>query len=359
MSGAKTSRGLLVNAARVGAMSGMCAYTQGILRAVAGMGLGRVAALVAGEVEVPAGVERVEASKGLVMQGVSSWRRSVMGWADSRRQAERFREWHVLSTTHLGLAGHGRQVLTIHDLRPARWPDSWVQGAYFRHYLPRAARAADGVLTVSETAKRAILMECGVDAARVFVVPNVVKVAEAVEEFAAESSYLLMVNAGYRHKNAAEVLERHALWSGRYRLKILAAEGKCKNELREMAGRMGIAERVDFLPRVTDAELAGLYKGAAALVYPSLTEGFGLPPLEAMRLGAPVIASDIEVFREVLGGGATFVRLGDGASWEKALAEIGDARRVERGREIAAGYTQERMAVALKSALTAIWPEQF
>jgi len=168
-----------------------------------------------------------------------------------------------------------------------------------------------------------------------------------------------MVNAGYRHKNAAEVLERHALWSGRYRLKILAAEGKCKNELREMAGRMGIAERVDFLPRVTDAELAGLYKGAAALVYPSLTEGFGLPPLEAMRLGAPVIASDIEVFREVLGGGATFVRLGDGASWEKALAEIGDARRVERGREIAAGYTQERMAVALKSALTAIWPEQF
>ena len=354
---------MLVNAARVGAMSGMHAYTQGVLRALAGMGLPRVAALVTADVVLPDGVERVDAPSELAMRGVSSWRRSVAGWAESRRWAREFCEWHVLSTTHLGLSGHGRQILTVHDLRPVRWPDSLVQQAYFRWVLPQLARRADGLLTVSEASKREIVRACGVGAEHVFVVPNVVRLVDPeIAIGGGAEPYLLMVNAGYIHKNARAVLEKHTLWSDRFRLKILAADGAMKDWLREQARRLGIAQYVDFLPRVTDAELAGLYQGAAALVYPSLTEGFGLPPLEAMAQGTPVMVSDIEVFHETLGDAAIYVRLGDAESWRAAFAQMDatrDSERIERARAIALGYTQERMTAALRGALGAIWPELF
>ena len=357
MTNPPAERKILVNAARVGDSGGLQAFTAALLRCVAKMPGTRVAAVVGGDDELPAGVERVRAPAGIAMLGHSAWLRSLRGYLYARRLAREYRDWRVISTTHLGLPGHRRQILTVHDLRPRAMPDSWVQSLYFHWMLPRELQCADGVLTVSETSKAAIAQTYGVALENIYVVPNSVRTFQpaAMRE---ERPYLLMVNATYRHKNAGEVLEHHALWAARYRLKILAGEGSYRDGLKTQVQRLGLGERVDFLSPVTDEELAALYTHAAALVYPSLMEGFGLPPAEAMAYGTPVIVSDIPVFHEVLGDAPLFVRLGDTASWKQALDGIDAARTPERvalGRNIAGQYTQERMCAALNNALRIIW----
>jgi glycosyltransferase involved in cell wall biosynthesis len=341
-------------------MGGLHAYTQALLRCMAVNG-GPVAALVPQQSELPHGIVRMDAPDSITMLGRSSWVRSVCGFLYAARHARRYRGWHVLSTTHLGLPGHGHQVLTVHDLRPWLLPDSWVQTVYFRWLLPRALRRADGVLTVSETSKEMIAATYGIAREKIFVVPNVVRAVMPAATAPPQAPYLLMVNATYRHKNAAELLEQNALWRPRYRLKILAGEGSCREELRAQVAALQLTEHVDFLPAVTDEELVSLYVNAAALVYPSRMEGFGLPPAEAMLHGTPVIVSDIPVFHEILGDAPLFVKLGDTASWQRALDGIDEARlpeRVEHARSIAAQYTEERMCAALSAALRTIWPNR-
>lgn len=358
MSMPRTQRGILLNASRVAPVGGLHAYTAAMLRCIAAAGGRQTAALVPAQMEVPQGMARIDAPAAIGMVNASSWQRSLRGLRYAARQSWRYREWHVLSTTHLGLPGHRHQVLTVHDLRPRFMPDSWVQTVYFRFLLPRALRRADGVLTVSETSKDAIAATYGIAREKIFVVPNVVRAVPVAVDVPPEVPYLLMVNATYRHKNAGEVLEQHALWRGRYRLKILAGEGSYRDELRARVKMLGLETAVDFLPRVSDEELAALYTHAAALVYPSRMEGFGLPPAEALLYGTPVIVADIPVFHEILGEAPLFVRLGDTASWQRALEGIEAARsaeRVEHGREVAAQYSEARMSAALAAALRAIW----
>ncbi|MDR3734077.1 MAG: glycosyltransferase family 1 protein [Acidobacteriaceae bacterium] len=360
MSEARTHRGILLNASRVTSVGGLHAYTDAILRCLSASGE-VTAALVAPQMQLPPNVTRLEAPASITMRGASSWLRSLRGYFYAVRQSRRYADWHVLSTTHLGLQGHRRQVLTVHDLRPRFLPDSWVQGVYFRFLLPRILRKADGVLTVSEASKEMIAATYGISRGKIFVVPNVVRAVKPAVVIVPEAPYLLMVNAMYRHKNATELLEQHALWRPRYRLKILTGEGRLREELRAQVKSLGLAAHVDFLPVVSDEELATLYTHAAALVYPSRMEGFGLPPAEAMLYGTPVIVSDIPVFHEILGDVPLFVQLGDRASWQRALEGIEDARsaeRVERGKRIAEQYSEARMCTALTAALRAIWPNR-
>jgi glycosyltransferase involved in cell wall biosynthesis len=107
--------------------------------------------------------------------------------------------------------------------------------------------------------------------------------------------------------------------------------------------RCGLAERVRFHERVTDERLRALYRGADVLVFPSFAEGFGLPPLEAMACGAPVIVSSLPAHREVLGDAAQYVEPADAASLAEAMLRVaGDpalsARMSELGRRQAERY---------------------
>jgi glycosyltransferase involved in cell wall biosynthesis len=276
------------------------------------------------------------------------------------------RSRRVLSTTHHSLPFRRNQILTVHDLRPYHEPDSWLQAYYFRVLLPSALRRCDGILTVSEASRRELVAVYGVDAGKIFVVPNAVEAAPEANPGLPNPAgdgvpYLLMVGATWKHKNAMEVLAEHNLWRPYFRLIILAGEGQYSEKLKRKAADLGIVDRVGFLHSVSDAELAMLYRGCSALVYPSRMEGFGLPPLEALAYGKPAIVSDIPVFRELLGDVPYFVELGNSSSWERALSEVlqpESASRAERrraGRALAAQYSREKMCVALTTALEQIW----
>jgi glycosyltransferase involved in cell wall biosynthesis len=232
--------------------------------------------------------------------------------------------------------------------------------------LPRSLRKCDGILTVSETSKQVIAEVYGVSEEKIHVVPNAVSIPAIHENSLAEmpmqgDAFLLMVGASWKHKNALELFENHALWKDSYRLKIVAGRGQHSEKLRCRAQELGIQSDVDFIHGVGDAGISELYAGCSALVYPSTIEGFGLPPLEAMAYGKPVIVSDIPVFRELMGEIPFFVRLGDPASWAKAFCDIRDVMadpnhwRIRDGRKLANSYSIDRMQTCLASALTAIW----
>jgi glycosyltransferase involved in cell wall biosynthesis len=206
----------------------------------------------------------------------------------------------------------------------------------------------------------------GIDPAKIFVVYIAVDLDVARTEVTCppkdeSAPYLLMVGASWKHKNAMEMLEEHSRWAPRFRLKILAGAGQYRERLQKRAMELGLAQRVDFIETASEAELADLYRGCSSLVYPSLMEGFGLPPLEAMAHGRPVIVSDIPVFREILGDAPYFVELGNSASWERAFSELparGSEAELERSRKgiaIASRYTREKMCAALIGALASIW----
>jgi glycosyltransferase involved in cell wall biosynthesis len=236
----------------------------------------------------------------------------------------------------LHLPGHrGPLVVTIHDLAVFRYPDAfnrWTRG-YSRLLLPRLARAATRVIAVSEFTAREAVELLGVDEQRVRVIPHGVGTPFVPNGPATDGNYVLAVGTVEPRKNL-ERLEQAASSAG-VSLRIVGAPGWGSVETQSSGF-------------VADEELARLYRGAAALVYPSLYEGFGLPVLEAMASGTPVVTSTGSAPAELADGAAVLV---DPLDVEAIAAGIGDAiaRRDElraAGLERSRGFTWEAAARA-------------
>jgi alpha-1,3-rhamnosyl/mannosyltransferase len=182
----------------------------------------------------------------------------------------------------------------------------------FRAVVPRAARRADHVLTVSERTRRDIVARYGVPEAKVTVTPN--GVDPAFSPGGPHHGYLLFVGAIQARKDPLAALAAAAAVG----LPLVVA-GPERDPALARALREGGAELRGYVPK---HELAELYRGAAALVLPSRFEGFGLPVLEAMASGTPVVAADEPALREVAGEAAVYAERGDfAAAAARALAE--------------------------------------
>ena len=269
----------------------------------------------------------------------------------------------VYSPTHHGLPNLDGQIITVHDLICLRFPSQHLpQYLFFRFGLPRLLKKCRAVFTVSETTRQDIASTYGYPLERIWVVPNGVDVSEFSPDSTArpEEPFLLMAGARYSHKNVDEVLERSHLWSSCFKLVVTSCGDNYKKQLLRKAADLGVADRVVFLDYVSRQELIKLYQGCSALLYPSKWEGFGIPPLEALACGSPVIASDIPVHREVLGSAAFFVKLGDPDSWAEAFETINSPAQVEKklnnAREILQRFTWENSVATLERSLLRIEP---
>ena len=230
-------------------------------------------------------------------------------------------------------------VVTVHDLAVLRHPGTFNQWTrrYSRLAVPRVARAARLVIAVSEFTRGEIAELLAVPAERIRVIPNGVGAPFVPEGRAAEGDYVLMVGTLEPRKNLAAAEE--AARSLGVPVRVVGARG------------WGGVQVDGWLGRVADEELARLYRGARCLVYPSLYEGFGIPVLEAMACGTPVVTSRGGATEEVAGGAAVLVDPCDPASIAAGIEEAG-ARRDElrtRGRERAAGFTWERVAAETRA----------
>lgn len=263
------------------------------------------------------------------------------------------------------------RVVVIHDLIYLKRPELFTRKEllYFS-WIPRLLPLAEVVATVSEHVRQEVLdILPGRDPATVCVIPNGVDeaffldnlarsraVAEARQVLGLDGPYIVAVGRINPRKNLGRLV-RAFLSAGLSDYTLVLAgprDGPRDDDLADALESAG--HRVRLLGYVPDATLPGLYAGADAACYVSLDEGFGVPPLEAMATGTPVVASDIPVIREVLGDAALVVDPLEVEEIAHALVSIvGDsalrARLSARGLERASAHRWAEAAGRAASAL--------
>jgi glycosyltransferase involved in cell wall biosynthesis len=234
-------------------------------------------------------------------------------------------------------------VVTVHDLAILRFPQAFPRWhrQYGRVGLRRVLRAASAVVAVTEFTKGEVVELTGVGAERVRVVPNGVDGIFTPEGPRAEGDYVLAVATLEPRKNLALAVEAARLAG--VELRVVGARG------------WGGVEVPGWVGEVPDGELAALYRGARCVLYPSLYEGFGLPVLEAMACGTPVVTSSGTAMEEVAGGAGVLADPASAEALAAGIAEV-DARRAELvalGLARAAQFTWAASA----DAVEALWKD--
>jgi len=212
---------------------------------------------------------------------------------------------------------HAPLVITLHDLIHLDVPEenSRAKAMYYKHIVTPAARSAAGILTVSAYSRTRIAEHLGIDEQKITVVGNGVSACFKPDgetghhlnrHHQHHSGYVLYVGNHKPHKNVPRLIDAFA------RAKIdstigMVMTGKPDEAMFAQIAQAGLTERVRFIEGLSDEQLAATYRGAVALVCPSLYEGFGLPVLEAMACGTPVVCANTTSLPEVVGDAAQLV----------------------------------------------------
>lgn len=224
-------------------------------------------------------------------------------------------------------------VMTVHDIVPLHFPEQipWLTRRYLLHMLPRFLNRAERIVTVSKYVKADIVQTCGTDPAKIDVVYNGCRTGfgplesidkQAVrEQFADGRAYFFYTGAIHPRKNIHRLIRAFDQFKTRTGAPVellLAGRFAWQTGAVKSAYEQAVhAEDIQFLGYVPEADLTRLMGSALALTYVSLSEGFGLPVLEAMYAETPVMAANATCLPEIAGGAALLV---DPAS-ETAMAE--------------------------------------
>jgi alpha-1,3-rhamnosyl/mannosyltransferase len=236
-------------------------------------------------------------------------------------------------------------VVTIYDLIGLRFPGTLSRRGrlLLRVTMGLAVRSADAVLTISASARDDLISAYG-PRERIFVTPLAAgrgfrprgpgEVAAVRTRYGLPASYVLYVGSNKPHKNLERLVAAWELVCARYAgagesgegtaLVIAGHEARRDDGLRQSIGERGLAGRVRFVPNVNDGDLPALYSGASVFAFPSYYEGFGLPPLEAMACGAPVLCGAVSSLPEVVGDAALTVDPYSAAALAEGLAGLLD-----------------------------------
>jgi glycosyltransferase involved in cell wall biosynthesis len=231
-------------------------------------------------------------------------------------------------------------VVTVHDLAVLRHPEAfnrWTR-TYSPQLVPRVLRRARRVIAVSEFTRRELIELLDVPAEKISVVPNAVGPDFTQDGDAASGDYVLAVGTLEPRKNLERLVD--AVRRTDKELRVVGARGWGNVKVE--------GNGVSWLGEVTDAELARLYRGASCVAYPSLYEGFGIPVLEAMACGAPVVTTRGTAMEEVADGAAVLVDARDADEIAAGIerAELERDQLVARGLERARAFRWDAVADA-------------
>jgi len=233
-----------------------------------------------------------------------------------------------------------RSVVTIHDCIHLMFPQ-YLPGrlalAYARTSIAMASRRADRILTVSESSKRDILRFVDVPASKIDVIynayderfgvePREADVVRVAERYQLHDQFVLYAGNVKPHKNLARLIEAFHIVRDRgldnLKLVLIGDEISRYAALRRAVHQHQLHKYVRFLGYLPEETLAVMYRLAGVFVFPSLYEGFGLPPLEAMASGTPVVTSNVSSLPEVAGGAALLVDPYDPGAIADGICEV-------------------------------------
>jgi glycosyltransferase involved in cell wall biosynthesis len=239
------------------------------------------------------------------------------------------REGGILSLCNTTSVLPIRQIVCIHDLNTRLAPESYSRPfrTLYRWLIPACARASRAVTTVSRFSAVELVQHRVVSPDRLKVIPNGHEHAlrwsngtSAPDPDGDLRDTILVIGSTAPHKNIgmllslAPALQAHGL--------SLAIIGQADARVFSAAEPLGTQSNVRFLGRITDRQLADLLQGCLCLAFPSFTEGFGLPPLEAMALGCPVVVSNRASLPEVCGNAALYASPDEPSEWVTAFRRL-------------------------------------
>ena len=252
----------------------------------------------------------------------------------------------------------GKYIMSVNDITvfSQHFAISRIRKIGFRRLLGNAMRGAEKVVTISETVKNDLIREFGVPQEKIRVIYPWVKDSFFEQRIddddapAVGGEYILYLGLRIAHKNVDGLIRAFLLLTEEFpglRLVIAGSRYRKPDMVDRWKEDPRLRDRIIEKPDPTDAEIQRLFAGAKAFVFPSFAEGFGLPPLEAMASGVPVICSDIPVFREVYGDAVCYVDPHPPESIAEGIRKVLKDRRYaaaleRKGKEQAAIYRKER-----------------
>ena len=257
-------------------------------------------------------------------------------------------------------------VLNVHDLAFERYPAETMPGmlGYLRRVVPRSARRASRLIAISEATRRDLIELYDLPAEKISVVypglspcfhePAPRSESEVRARYGLpDTPIILTVGTLQPRKNHLRLVRAFSRVRDRAVLVIAGGEGWAYDAVRDEVARLHLSGRVIFTGFVDDADLPALYRAAVLFAYPALYEGFGLPVLEAMACGLPVVTSNVSSLPEITGPeAALLINPLDEEELAAALERLLDdkglrAALAERGRLRAGQFTWEQAAQAV------------
>lgn len=234
--------------------------------------------------------------------------------------------------------GAERKVTTVHDLIGMIYPSNlgMVSRFYWQKWLPACVKRSDLIIAVSENTKRDIIRLLGVPEERIRVVLNAVsdgfkpckdenEISRVKSKYGLPDEFMLNVGTIEPRKNIPVLIEAFNSYSadkGGMRLVLAGKKDWGYEAAKKRMDELNISRNVIFTDYVAEEDLPVLYSLAKCFVYPSLYEGFGLPVLEALSCGCPVIASNVSSIPEVVGDAGILIAPDDAEGLKKALQDI-------------------------------------
>jgi glycosyltransferase involved in cell wall biosynthesis len=236
----------------------------------------------------------------------------------------------------------GKQVITIYDLTFLLFPDCqpWLRGMGLAKGIAQSTARADMIIAISNHTKRDLVTHLGISEEKIRVIYCAVSKAfrsigtsamrpQLAKYGLPQDGYILYVGNIEPRKNLVRLLQAYSMMKDRgtscYPLILCGGRGWKNKEVFDCVQRLSLEKEVKFIGYVPDEDLPFLMNGASLFVYPSLYEGFGLPPLEAMACGTPVVTSSSSSIPEVVGDAALMVDPHDveglSAAIERVLAD--------------------------------------
>lgn len=285
--------------------------------------------------------------------------------------SEKMDVWHATYPLPITIRG-AKKITTIHDLIPLRLPYATLDDKEnFYYKIEDAIKDSDVIIAVSEHSKSDLLDFFEIDPDRIVVTYQPIALEpEKLEQYAletvlrrfglADQNYILFVGAIEPKKNVGRLLDAYSSLDTHMPLVIAGKKGWLWEDELNKAGFIGdekSTKKVKFLEYVPVKTLSALYQGAYCFVFPSLYEGFGLPPIEAMTLGCPVITSNVSCLPEVCANAALYVDPYDVSDIKQQLERLLSSpelrnQLIDMGYENAAYFSMENYVKRLHYAYT-------